>query len=398
MSEFLVLIGGDAPEAPMAWAHTDGARISAHGMADDAPPPQTPPARTILVLPGADARLVRLDLPARAEAQARAGAEMLIGGSLAAGGAMHYAVGAPQNVDGARLVAAIASARLSAWLARCASFGAEPGAVFLDCALWPVVDEDISIAATPNRVIVAGGALGGFSIEPALAPSLAAQWIASHGGDARVRLLGGDAGAYRAALQREFAEAPAPDPIETLALAGAAPPVYAPNLRQGAFAAAGGEQQSFALWRFAALLLVAAVLLQTGAQAIAGWRDHQAARQIMAQAEQDFRAARPDVGRVVNLRAQAAALVNAMEQSVRHPLLITSEPVVRALQQHPLARLDEVRHETPARRVRLVLSAPQPASLEAAIAAIRAQGLTLEARTLQPREGRYVAELVVEAQ
>lgn len=379
MNEWLILIGGDEPEAPMAWARTDGHRILARGMADEGAPPAMAPARTLLVLPGADARLTRLDLPARADAQARAGAEMLIGASLAAGEAMHYAVGAAQNAEGARLVAAISASRLSRWMERCQSLGAEPNAIYLDCTLWRVADDEAAIVSTPNRVIVAAGARGGFSIEPALALALTKQWLAEHGRDLRV------------------AEAPADDPIAVLALAGAHPPAYAPNLRQGAFAPAGAEQPSFALWRFAALLLVAAVLLQTGAQAIAGWRDHQAARQIMTQAEADFRAARPDVGHVVNLRAQAHALVNAMEQSVRHPLLATSEPMVRALQQHPLARLDEVRHEAPARRVRLVLSAPQPAPLEAAIAGLREQGLTLEARTLQPREGRYVAELVVEA-
>lgn len=379
MSEWLVLIGGDAPEAPMDWARTDGHRILARGIADEGAPPATAPARTVLVLPGADARITRLDLPARAETQARAGAEMLIGGSLAAGEAIHYAVGAAQNAEGARLVAAISASRFKRWMERCATFGAAPNAIYLDCTLWPTADDEVAVVATPNRVIVAAGPLGGFSIEPALAPALIKQWLAENGSDLRV------------------AKAPADDPIAVLARAGAHPPAYAPNLRQGAFAPSGAEQPSFALWRFAALLLAAAVLLQTGAQAIAGWRDHQAARQIMAQAESDFRAARPDVGRIVNLRAQATALVNAMEQSVRHPLLVTSEPIVRALQQHPLARLDEVRHEAPARRVRLVLSAPQPAPLEAAIAGLREQGLALEARTLQPREGRYVAELIVEA-
>nr|HRK64971.1 type II secretion system protein GspL [Terricaulis sp.] len=203
MSEWLILIGGDAPEAPMAWARADGQRILARGMADEGAPPETPPARTLLVLPGADARLTRLDLPARADAQARAGAEMLIGASLAAGEAMHYAVGAAQNADGARLVAAISASRLTRWMERCQSLGAEPNAIYLDCTLWPVADDEAAIVSTPNRVIVAAGARGGFSIEPALAPALTKQWLAEHGRDLRV------------------AEAPADDPIAVLALAGA---------------------------------------------------------------------------------------------------------------------------------------------------------------------------------
>jgi len=390
VSAYLVLLGGDAPSAPIAWVHSDGAR----GMVDDAPPPRA--ARTVLVLPGADGRLVRAALPARSEAQARAGAELLLAGTLAVGEATHVAVGAAQNAEGARLVAAISAKRLRAWLDRCAAFGLDPSEIYLDCALWPAPPGEAVIAAMPNRVVVSAGPSGGFSIEPALAPSLIAHWLIDIDAQ-RVTLLGGELGPYQDALKRELQQASLPDAVSVLLKAAGAPPPYAPDLRQGDFALEGAQKQPFALWRFAALLLVAAVLLQTGAQAIAGVRDRQAAAAIMARAEADFRAARPEVGRIVNLRAQASALVNAMEQSVRHPLIVTSEPVVRALQRHPLARLDEVRHEGSGRRVRLVLSAPQAEPLEAAIAGIREEGLEVDARTLQPRDGRYVAELIVEA-
>ncbi len=398
MSEQLVLIGGDWPEAPLAWAKVVDGCLAAHGMVDASRPPPTPPQRTVLILPAADARLMRLKLPARAEAQACAGAKILVGATLASAEPMHYAVGAQQNQEGERLVAAISVSLMQRWLKCCAAFGADPGIVALDCTLWPANEGEVVIAATPSRVIVAGGVLGGFSIEPGLAPAVATQWLEGVGAArARVVVLGGDPTIYASALSREVAAAALPDPETTLALAGAEPPEFAPNLRQGAFAREGASPQSFTLWRFAALLLVAALMLQAGSLVLAGWRDAQAAQQIMARAEQDFRAARPDIGRVTNLRAQAASLVNAMEQSARHPVLVTSGPVVQALQQHPLARLDEVRHESPSRRVRLILSAPQPEFLEAAIAAIREQGVVLEARSVQPRGGRHVAELELEA-
>jgi len=399
VSDVLVLIGGDAPAAPMAWARVnESGNVTQRGMVDEAPPPATAPARTILVLPGADARVKRLVLPARSEAQARAGAEALFGGSLAADEDVHYAVGAAFDASGARLVAAISGARLSEWLERCRTLGAEPHSVVLDFTVWPGEPDAIVIAITPNRAIVAGGAFGGFSIEPALAPALTERWLVeSDAHAARLIVQGDGAETYRTALRREVVAEPLGDPIETLAREASRLTDATPNLRQGIFAPERREAQPFKLWRFAALLLVAAVMLQVGSLLIAGWRDHQAAAQVLTQAERDFREARPDVRRIVNLRAQVSAVANAMDEAGRHPVIVTSEPIIQALRQQPLARLDDVRHQAPSRSVRIIVSAVQPQPLEAFAATMREQGVEVEARTVQPRDGRYVAELTLEA-
>lgn len=398
MSDVLVLIGGDAPGAPFAWACVDGAgNITRRGITSESSPPAFPPGRTILVLPAADARLRRLELPARSDTQARAGAEMLFGGTLSSGEAMHYAVGAQQNDAGARLVAAISCDRLRQWLDACRTLRAEPHLVALDCTVWRHVDDAIVVAVTPNRVIVTGGPAGGFSIEPSLAPSLLARWIDEAEVEGwRIIVEGGDADVYRSAVGAAIQSAPLPDPIATIAVTAAEPAPFAPNLRQGAFAAEHREAQPFRLWRFAALLAAAAILLQIGSLLISGWRDHQAATQILASAERDFRQARPDVGRIVNLRAQVSGLANAIEQAGRHPVLLTSQPIIEALRRHPLTRVDEVRHQRSERAVRLTVSAPQPAQLEGFVGSLREQGVTLEAANAQPRDGRYVAELTLE--
>lgn len=399
MSDTLVLISGDAPSAPMAWARLDGAgTVLSQGEVGAAPPPAATPARTVLVLPAADARLARLELPARSQAQARAGAAMMLKASMAGAEAMHFAVGAPQDAAGSRLVVAISAARLTEWLQRCAEFGADPHTVVLDCTAWPAPENTVTVVVTANRAIIAAGPLGGFSIEPALAPPLLARWLAEAGAEgARFRVLGGDAAPYRDALRGALDTAPLPDPVVTIAEAAAELGDYAPNLRQGEFAPAGRETQPFKLWRFAALLLVAAVMLQVGSLVISGWRDQQAAAQILAAAERDFRAARPEVRRIVNFRAQANALANAMQQAGRHPVIVVAEPLIQTLRQQPLARVDEVRHEGPSRTVRVIVSAPQPAQLEAFIAHLREQIAAVESRSIQPREGRYATELTVEA-
>jgi type II secretory pathway component PulL len=186
------------------------------------------------------------------------------------------------------------------------------------------------------------------------------------------------------------------DPGEELARGALDAPAYAPNLREGAFAPAQAARP-WRIWSLAAALALLAVSLQIGGLVIAGWRDARAAQRTLSLAEQDFRKARPEVRRIVNLRAQVAAFVNAIEQADNHPVLAATEPLIRVLQAHPLVRLDEVRHALPGRTVILRLSSPQGPALEAAIAEIGRQGLRAEARDLQPVEGRYTTELVLES-
>jgi general secretion pathway protein L len=404
VSEALVLIGGAGPADVMAWARVsvdDGAVLDQGLVEARASVPAAAPSRTVLVIPGADAQVKRVDLPARTEPQARAGAALMFEGALAAPTGVHYAVGATQDEAGLRLVAAMASARLAAWLERCRGFGAEPHHCYLDFTIWPVAPGDVEIAASDERAIVAAGAAGGFSIEPALALSVFARWFAQTTGAVReIRVAGANAqewAARLASLGPPVTAAPAPDFVATLARGAVGAPDYAPNLRQGEFAAAPPAASPWRIWRFAAALALIALLLQVAAVTFAGVRDHTAAAQIMTKAEQDFRAARPDVHTIVNLRAQVAAMVNAVRQSSSHPVLAASDPLIRVLQARALVRLDELRHQAPGRTVRLTLSAPQPQLLEQAAGDLRDQGLSVEARSLEPRGGRYITELVLES-
>ncbi len=403
MSDILVLIAGDAPDAPLTWARADSeGSVLEQGLAPiGASIPTAQASRTILVLAGVEARLRRVDLPARTQAQARAAAPFFFEGALADDGDVQYAVGAAQDQSGARLVAAISAQRLRLWLERVRSHGADPHLVSLDCAMWPTRTDEIVIAVLPNRVIVAGAGVGGFAIEPSLAAPVFARWLAdSHAVSGRILLLGGDSEVWRRALGAQayrLETAPTPDVIATLVRGAVNAPATAPNLRQGEFAPAVQRAAPLRLWRFAALLAAAALLLQIGSNILGGVRDAQAADQTMAVAERNFRTLRPELGRIVNLRAQAAALRNQLEQSGRHPVLTVSTPVVEALRQHPAARLESVQHQMPGRTVRLVLTASDTTSIGALVEALRREGIAIEAHDLPPQDGRYATELSVEA-
>jgi type II secretory pathway component PulL len=138
-------------------------------------------------------------------------------------------------------------------------------------------------------------------------------------------------------------------------------------------------------------------LIHAGLQFSAGVRDRAAAQAILARAEANFRAARPDVTRIVDLRAQAAALVNTAGRARAHPVLATSASLIRAFQAHPAARLDSLQHAAPDRQVDITVSALDQASLDAIVAHLREQGMSVVPRTLIPAGGRLVLEARVEA-
>lgn len=399
MSDMIVLIGANEPFEPMHWLVVSAAgRVTAEGLSSERRPPTSAASRVVLAVPGVDARLKKIQLPARSEAQARAGAEALYGGDLSSGQPMHFAVGAQQDADGGRLVAAISTERMSQWLESARTLGCDPRFVTLDCCLWPHEEGAIIVALTPARAIVTAGPKGGFSIEPELAAAVLSRWAKGIGAEhARLVVEGGAAELLRAGFATSTERRQPRDPAHTIALAAHSVPPWAPNFRQGAFGVAERGAQPFKLWRFAALLAVAALLLQVGSLGIAGWRDDRAAAQVRQVAERDFRAARPDLGRVVNLRAQVNAAANALDQAARHPVIVTSPPLISALRVHPEVRIDEVRHEAPQRGVRLTISAPQQADIEAFIGVLRQSEIEVEAQSVRPHEGRHAAQLTVEA-
>jgi general secretion pathway protein L len=403
-SDSLVLVGGDSPHAPMAWVLLDShGEALEHGVAGPGQaPPSTSASRTTLVIPGAEATVRRLQLQASTEAQARALLPHLFERGLAAQeGEIHYAVGARQDAEGNTLAVAVSAERLGQWLDRCKEAGAAPSRVMLDFTVWPVERGRVEVVETPRLAMVAAGELGGFSIEPSLAPHVLTRWLQQAPERiSSLSVMGGDAEAWAKKLGTgapEVVAAPRRDPL--LALAGAAvnPPAYAPNLLQGSFTPASKRPPSMKLWRFAVVLALLAVALQVGSYVVAGWRDRNAAAVILESAEADFRTARPEVKRIVNLRAQVRSMAASAQQASSHPVLATTDPLIKTVQANPTLRLDELRHEQPGRKVSVRLSAAESAPLEGAAAALRQLGLKVEAGALRVNDGRYSTDLVVEA-
>jgi general secretion pathway protein L len=401
--ESLIFIAGAEPSDPLPWVRLrDGEPIErgVAGPGERGGVRAAPPARTALVLRASEAHIKRQELPARTEAQARAAAALLFEKDVVGAGALHYAVGAVQNETGARLIAAISPERLTAWLARCRVHGADPQIVALDCTVLPQVGSDIEAVETADRYILASGDGGGLSLEPALARAVASRWLAQLQRTVRTAgYAGPDAAGFARLLEPGVQLIVRASPDLDLALARGVLDAgdHTPNLRQGVFAPAGGRSRAATGWRVAAGLAALSILLNAGVAAYSGWRDASAATRVIAQAEENFRKARPDIKQVSNLRAQVAALSNAASRAERHPVLATADPLVRALLANPGVRLDELTHQAPEAGVRLRLSSEAEPALAATVEHLRAQGLRVTPGAQAPVDGRPSLELTLEA-
>lgn len=394
MSVTLVLLGGEAPGAPMSWLQVRRGDHAVLGRGSLVGGGQAPPGTKdcILILRGAEAQIRALELPAKTEAQARGAAAFAFEGQIAAeAGKAVYAIGAA-GPDNRRLVAAIDRQRLSAWIASCRAANAIPHSILIDVTLPAVSSGTVRILERAGSAMLAGGPAGGLAIETPLAPALFAAWLQrQEGAKPQLAIEGAALTGVASAMQTAGYETrlkEGGDVEAELACAALAPPPYAPELLQGEFALDAGGKKRGAMWATTVGLALAAAALQIGLQVFEGLGNQRMATEIVANVEHDFRELRPDVKRIVNLRAQLSAALNAARRPPTHPVVSSSYLMVEALQAHPDARLDEVRYAAPGRRVSMRFSGPQPPVLESVIADLRKLDAKLEVEQMRADQGR----------
>ncbi len=358
--------------------------------------PAAAPARTMLVLSAADVQVRRLALPARTAAQARTAARYQFEGLLIADADAHFAVSDALDSDGHRLAAVIAAPRLAQWLAACRQIGAAPAAVWIDASLWPAPAECAVVVAMEQRVMVAAGAYGGYALEGGLAGAVFGGWASQNGFRPRRILVDPAARVDWGGAQANFSEiGDGVDPALVLARAAFSPPPYAVNL---AAAETGGAQRPrWRLWSAAAALAVLAVLAQSGVQVATGLRDREAAAAATAAAIAELRAVRPNTAPQADFPAQVRALVTAEAQARNHPLLTVQKPLHDAMAAHPRLQLEAMTHDGPGRTVSVRVSGAMAGDFEAMAVWMRARGLTVALRGVQPEAGRLMATMTVES-
>jgi type II secretion system protein L len=388
-SAVIILVAGNTPAEPMAWVRLASGAVVATGMVAGGESIRGVSGECILVVPGFDAQLRRLETPTRSAPQARAAAAHLFRDSLATDAAETvFAVG-DVGVNDQRLAAAMSRTRLVAWLARCADMRLKPRAVYLDCSLLPTRAGGVDVMRLGERTLVSAGELGAFTMDSDLAPAVLGQWIAQLGDAVETAYLHGwtreqlapQLGAI--SLQVDAAEE---DPVIRLARCAVMRPARAPDFA-ATLERAGPSASSIARWALAASLAVAAGLIQIGLTVWDGLRDADATQTVLAAAEAEFREARPEVKRIANLRAQITGALNATKPQVANPVIAASPMITDVLELHPDVQLDEVRLNA-GRTVELRLSSLLQPQLDSAIEGLREAAGKIDVGPMQAVDGR----------
>lgn len=164
MNTRLILLSSIA-EAPPQWLllQPGGRRAHGHGL----PLPEAD--RTVLIVPGAEIRMLWLTLPAGTPPQVHAAARLSLAEHVAEDPqTLHLALG--QGEPGQpRLIAAMAPALLQGWLQQAQHWGITPDVVVPDCLMLSPPDNGSTRAVAWDGRWLLRGAQQAASLEPALA-------------------------------------------------------------------------------------------------------------------------------------------------------------------------------------------------------------------------------------
>ncbi|KKC26906.1 type II secretion system protein GspL [Sphingomonas sp. SRS2] len=163
----LLLFAEDEVGVIEGWLRLADDRVIARGSRIDGLPQPGEDERVFLLLLGSEVAMRWIDLPPLTEPQALTAARIAIGEtSLGPVGALHIAIGRVHG--GQRLVAAIATARIAAWVEWAADAGVEIDHIVPLPLLIAYGEGPARMWARPGRTLVHGHALA-FAIEPDLA-------------------------------------------------------------------------------------------------------------------------------------------------------------------------------------------------------------------------------------
>lgn len=138
MTRTRVVLAPQTPDAAPSFAVLDpDGHVLERGSLTLADGANLPPMRTVLIVPGAEARAHWLHLPTRNDRQARAAARLALDDHLASASQdIHVALG-PLESDGYRLVVIVGTAKLKGWLENAALHGLRPDVVLPDHLALP---------------------------------------------------------------------------------------------------------------------------------------------------------------------------------------------------------------------------------------------------------------------
>jgi general secretion pathway protein L len=307
MSVLLLFPVADDPTA-FDWARPErrGGRPAIGRATPDTPVSLRAGERAILVAPGEDVALLAVELPVRAEGPALAAARFAIEDDLAQAIEDVEVVLGPRGKERMREALVVARDRLEGWRAGLAAIGVETDMVVPDYAAIPIQADTVRILDLGDKLLVRGRGLG-FAVDPALAPAMIAATLARRPGEA-VTLSSDRPDAVLPPAAREGRQVDVTSAPSVGALLGLVESAVvdgtALNLARVWRTPSGAPVLALKEWRAAAGIAAAAALAFSaliGAQTITMKAE---AAQSRVDAERLLVEAFPDIGRVINPRAQ----------------------------------------------------------------------------------------------
>lgn len=333
--------------------------------ADTALPQDLFPDRVWVVVPGVDVVLRHVALPQGARPRhARAGAAFALEEELAADPeVLHFALGDETQTNAAeRPVAVVAVSTLSAWLARLAAWRVRPDVLVPDyLALNPGL-------AAVGGMIVARTEAGGFAAEPEML-----DWLLD------------SPSAPRAVSAQTFLQ-------EAYAVLQETPVI---NLLQDRFAPRRDWAGLLRPWRRAGGIAAALVLASVLGVIIEGARLNHQADAATARAEAVFRAALPEVTRVVNPRAQMRAHLQNTVLTGEGGFLALSDVIVAAIAAVDGAEVAALRFDGRRGEMAATVSLPTFDALEQLKSVMTARGASVQEGGARQDGGRILTDMTV---
>lgn len=395
MTRDLFLFPGE-DGAPMSWAlvPSSGGRVRFGAGGDDAPPNAD---RVVLVAPGADVASHIIDLPAKSERQARAAAPFAVEDEIAQSLDDVVVTLAARNGDARRrAVAVVARDRLEAWRTEARALGLEPADIIPDYALTPAPAGALGVLDLGDRVLARAGQTG-FAVDAQHAAVVLGAFLDAHPDitqlhawtDRDEALLPPDA-ARR--LERVIEPRPRDEDLARLLSAGLA--AGAP-LRLDAQTRTGGLDVDWKRWRVTAVIAALALIGYLAMLSLETASLRQAAREARAEGEALVLEAFPDIGRVVNPRAQMAARLQTAGASGSLVFLDLSQLLAQSVEAAGGIEVESVRFDEsrPELEAGLVYSAY--ADIESLRAAVEERGGVLEEGGARQSGGRIAGDVVL---
>jgi general secretion pathway protein L len=352
-------VAGDP--APWLSLDVDG-QVLARGQIGPGDPVPVGEMRTVVVVPGSEVTVRRVQVAARTEAQARAAALLSLREGLAEEADRLVLALSPGAPDAPRLAAVAARSAVEGWRDWVRTLGLEADVLLPDSLVVaePETEGTVTAVRFGPRMALRGQDLCA-SVEPELVP-----------------LVVGD---------REVVPIERPEAVERLLIAAALTPPL--NLIAGP-----GRETAGGLVRWRLPLALAAALAVSPLLVLAaeGWRDAAAARGLEAEtramAEGLFQDLPPGADPAAEARRRAGELPPP------GGVAAAAAALFGAMEGVSTADLDALVSDAGG-TLRATLTYAEPSDLERIKAGMAARGYGLTEETVEPREGGFVADLIL---